>query len=122
MNNLLTTKRIKMTLGMFSAYMSLMIFVACVDDPEINPFWECGGPVKVNATDVSLFYEPYINNQYVTEKDTVNLDDFKIYLKIASEHLTDASNRGSSFPGRAYALSCAPNLDFQNIVSISMTF
>lgn len=110
-----------MTLAMVSAYMSMMIFVACVDDPEINPFGECGGPIKVNATNVSLIYEPYKNNQYATESDTVKLEEFNIYLKIDSEPVADASQTGSSFPGRAYALSCAPNLDFQNITSISIT-
>ena len=110
-----------MTLAMVSAYMSMMILVACVDDPEIYPFGECGGPFKVNATNVSLFYEPYNNNQYATESDTVKLEEFNIYLKIDSEPVADASYTGRSSSGRAYALSCAPNLDFQNIDSISIT-
>lgn len=121
MNNVLKTKRAKMTVAMISAYLSMLVFVACVDDPEINPFGECGGPYKVNAIDVGLIYEPYKNNQYATESDTVKFEEFNIYLKIDSEPIADASPTGSSFPGRAYALSCAPNLDFQNITSISIT-
>lgn len=121
MNKILNTKRAKTTMALFGAYLWMMVFVACVDDPDINPFGECGGPYKVNATDVSLFYEPYLNDQYATEKDTVKLSEFNIFLKIASEPTADASHSSSSFPGRAYALSCAPSLDFQNINSISMT-
>lgn len=121
MDKILGTKRVRMTVAIISAYLSMMIFVACVDDSDMNPFGECGGPYKVNATDVSLFYEPYKNNQYATESDTVNLEDFNIYLRISSEPTAEASNTGNSFPGRVYALSCAPNLDFQNINSILIT-
>ncbi len=109
-----------MTAGIVAAYLSMMIFVACVDDTEVNPFGECGGPSKVNAIDISLFYEPYEDNKYASESDTVNLEDFRIFLKIASETISQSSFTGS-FPGTAFALSCAPNLDFQNIASISMT-
>ena len=121
MNNLLKTKRVKMTVAMISSYLSMLIFVACVEDPEINPFGECGGPKKVNATGLNLFYEPYNNNQYANESDTVRVENFGIYLRIDSEPLADASYPTSTFPGKAYGLSCAPNLDFQNITSISIT-
>ncbi|SFT53737.1 hypothetical protein SAMN04489724_1209 [Algoriphagus locisalis] len=121
MKHVLSSKRVKLTIAISSAYLSMMILVACVDDSEMNPFGECGGPQKVNATDVSLFYEPFTNNQYATESDTVDLEDFIIYLRIGSEIVSDRSIGRNNFPGRAYALSCAPNLDFQNIASITMT-
>lgn len=109
-----------MTAAILSAYLSMMIFVACVDDPEINPFGECGGPSNANATDVSLVYEPYKNKQFATQTDTVKLEEFNIYLKIAFEAIAQVPSTGR-FPGVAYALSCAPNLNFQNIAGISMT-
>src|SRR5690606_24603815 len=84
-----------------------------------NPFGECGGPIKANATDVSLFYEPYLSNNYATETDTVKFEEFNIYMIIGSESISQSSYK-SNFPGVAYALSCAPNLNFQNIKSISI--
>ncbi|WP_439487409.1 hypothetical protein [Algoriphagus sp.] len=115
----LKIKRVKVTIGILASYLSMMVFVACVDDPEMNPFGECGGPNKANATDVSLFYEPYRNNRHAVETDTVSIEDFNVYLRLAFETLSQSSPTGS-FPGQAYALSCAPNLNFQNIKGISM--
>ena len=120
MYTILKLKRLKMTAAILTAYLSMMIFVGCGDDPDMNPFGECGGPYKVNAVDLSLFYEPYKNNQYASESDTVNLDEFNIYLKIEAEAISEISSRTASFPGVAYALSCAPNFDFQNIQGITM--
>ncbi|MCE7056082.1 hypothetical protein LZF95_15475 [Algoriphagus sp. AGSA1] len=119
MSSILNIKRIKVTVGILASYLSMMILIACVDDPEVNPFGECGGPVKANATDVSLFYEPYSNNRHAIETDTVSIEDFNVYLRLAFETFSQSSHTGS-FPGRAYALSCAPNLNFQNIEDISM--
>ncbi len=119
MSSILKIKRVKVTVGILISYLSMMILIACVDDPEVNPFGECGGPAKANATDVSLFYEPYSNNRHAIETDTVSIEDFNVYLRLEFETLSQSSPTGS-FPGRAYALSCAPNLNFQNIEGISV--
>ncbi|WP_425639152.1 hypothetical protein ACPUEN_05730 [Algoriphagus yeomjeoni] len=113
----MNAKKLKLTGGVISAYMLLMVFVSCVNDPEINPFGECGGPRKANATDLTLYYEPSQNSASATESDTVNFKDFNIYLRINWELVSEAST-GSSFPGMAFALSCAPNLNFQNITGL----
>jgi hypothetical protein len=113
----MNTKKLNLTVAMVSAYMVLMVFVACVDDPEINPFGECGGSSKVNARDISLYYEPSQNSASATESDTVNFKDFNVYLRINWEVVSEAPT-SASFPGMAYALSCAPNLNFQNITGI----
>lgn len=90
-----------------------------MSDPELDPFGKCQGPLKANGTDISFFYEPYKNNQYVTKSDTVKFEEFTIYMRIDAEFLSESSNT-TSFFGAAYALSCAPIIDFQNIQSISM--
>jgi len=109
-----------MTVKILSAYVSMLVLIACIADPETNPFGECGGPRKANATDISFVSEPSKNNKNATESDTVKFEEFNIFLIIGAEFIAEASNT-NSFPGSAYALSCAPKLDFQNISSISIS-
>ncbi|SFB58456.1 hypothetical protein [Algoriphagus aquimarinus] len=120
MSNFLQIKRIKMTAGILCAYLTMMIFVACVDQPDLYPFGQCAGPVSANATDISIIYAPYVNNKYVTESDTVKFADFNLYMKITPEVISDVSWI-SSFPGAAYALSCAQSFNFKNITSIKVS-
>ncbi|PZX54851.1 hypothetical protein [Algoriphagus chordae] len=120
MNRILKIKRTKMTLGILASYLVMMILVACVNQAETDPFGECPGTVSANASDVSLFYEPSKNYQYATESDTVKFDEFNVYLRITPEPTSDVSWM-SSFPGSAYALSCAQLFDFKNITSIAVT-
>ncbi|MEP0713062.1 hypothetical protein [Algoriphagus sp.] len=119
MSSIFKFKWIQTTFGILTVYLGMMILAACMSETELDPFGECEGTVKANAKDVSFFYEPYKNNQYVTKADTVKFSEFTIYMRIEAEVMAEASSPSNSF-GAAYALSCAAIFDFQNIKSITM--
>lgn len=117
---IISTKNIQTTLGLCVSYIVLLVLSACVSENELNPFGSCSDKAQpAKATGIDLVYEPYFTNRFASATDTVQADELKIFFRITRELITESSI-SSSFPGNAYALSCAVIYDFKNISKISV--
>jgi len=112
-------KMIKSTLGVFFAYMGLMIIGSCIENIDSDPFSGCPSAFKGFAKDIKVHYGPYQNNRYSTENDLVPFKDFTFNLELEIEKSNEA-NLSSSFPGKAYALSCLESFNVDNISNIAI--
>ncbi|WP_075351405.1 hypothetical protein [Algoriphagus marinus] len=112
-------KVFKSTLSVFFAYMGLMIIGSCIENVDSDPFGRCPSAYKGLAKDIKVLYGPYKDNRYSTENDQVPFDDFTFNLELDIEKSNEA-NLGSSFPGKAYALSCLEAFNVGNISNIAI--
>jgi hypothetical protein len=119
MKNLFTKKVLKMTLVISLIHLLLLILVSCLDEATIqDPFGECPPPRPANAIGLKIQFFPYENLRYSLETDTVLYVKFGIVLELTPELISE--NQVGKFPGRAFALSCAPWYNFRNISNIAI--
>jgi len=112
-------KVIRATVAIFFSYMALMIIGSCIENVDSDPFGSCPQAVKGVAKGIKVLYGPYKDNRYSTENDLVSFQDFTFNLELDIEKSNEAS-LGSSFPGRAYALSCLETFNVGNISNIAI--
>lgn len=113
-------KPIKSTLVLCFGYLFLMVIVSCVEEPNPYIFGECPDPVKATFEDLEVNFTPFIDDRFAVESDTVTFSDFSVVFNFKPEETT-TSKLLNSFPGKAYALSCALVYNFSNISNISIT-
>lgn len=116
----LNLKLLKTTFSLCLGYLSLMVIVSCVEEPDPYPFGKCPDPIDATLQDLNVNFTPFIDDRYAIESDTVSFDEFSLVLEFKPEEITSIFN-SNSFPGKAYALSCALAYNFSNISNISVT-
>lgn len=116
----LNSKFIKTTLALCFGYLFLMVLVSCVEEPNPYTFGKCPDPVKANFEDLEVNFTPFIDDRFAVESDTVLITDFSMILNFKPEETTTGKLL-NTFPGKAYALSCALVYNFSNISNISIT-
>ncbi|TFV97864.1 hypothetical protein E4S40_04290 [Algoriphagus kandeliae] len=113
----------KKTISLFSiliGYMILMIGQSCVQEQLPDLYSRCPDPRNAAATDINVKYLPFKNDRFSTSSDIVPKQDFELVIDLEFDLLTENLNKGSGF-GSAYALSCIPLYNFQNISNIAIT-
>ncbi len=112
-------KGLTLTASIFSIQLLLVITSACLSESAFNdPFGGCPRSQNADAIDISVFYSPFRNTVYASPTDTVNIEEFAFNFELIPE-LTSSANTGS-LPGQAFALSCLPSFNFNNISNISV--
>lgn len=112
-------KSISLTLSFLVGNLFLLVFFSCMTDPALqDPFGSCPDPRNAKAVDIRVFYSPYENESYAIASDTVAYEDFAFNFELTPE-LSSSTEKGT-FPGQAFALSCAATYKFTNISDISI--
>jgi hypothetical protein len=113
-------KNIQATLLLSFSYMALLVLNACIENVDSNPFGECSKVgLKSNLKDFNILYQPYKNGKSSTEADKVIFMDFRFNFSLTIEQISQSSST-FSFPGNAYALSCAALFDVRNVSNIAI--
>lgn len=113
--HLLIIRRGVAVLCILGVQLSLLVFGSCVDPPELSDI--CPSPGPADAVGIkNVFYSPYINQRYSTERDTVPFSEFGFNLELEIRKLE--ANISGSMPGQAFALSCAESFTIRNISNI----
>ncbi|MCS5489656.1 hypothetical protein [Algoriphagus limi] len=116
----MSQKKIISLFSIFMGYLALMIGQACVQEQLPDLYGRCPDPRNATATDLEVKYLPYRNDRFSTSSDVVPLQDFELVIELDFELLSENYDTVSGF-GFAYALTCIPLYNFQNISNITIT-